>query len=629
MAQIKPTNTKKKMSGPALAALIVTIAILFGLVVSLLAGTGLFVRIRKGASSENFKVNGSMMSYYANSYYQNWYSNYYYYIMFGMISFDSSKPLSEQLTTDGKTTYYDYFVNGTKTTVSTYLKYCEEAMVDPEVNYDELEADAEAYAKESIDSLREAAKTNSMSLKSYIRQYFGQYISVSDLKKALVIEKIASDYYEIVHDRKFDAVDEAREDKYFADNLDEFVYAEYIIYTLSSTVTAEKIDETKYPGGKDSQEYKDAVAAAEAAAKEANEKAKIDAKEKLDKLATATTLEEFKTMFLEFNYDTAFKSTYDTAVKNFASGDKPSDEELEAYKSELKDKVIAAVVEGLDDLPAEEEGEEESEDASEEGTEAVKKSKWELAKATFPKSLITALEKVITDNSKSISYTLESDLGKFFFAGVKDQYGIDYAEGEEKGTSAPLYDHFFDETEYTSDSDKNIGKYSMSLYFVTEPAHRDDYSLRDVGHILFKVDSSDKTGAYYKTSADAKAAAEKLYEEIKAELVDGKITKEKFEEFGKVTHDSNVFYEDVAKEQMVDEFEDWLFSEERKEVGEIGLIESEYGWHIMYYGGETDEPAWRPTAHEGATNEEMDSWFEALPYEVTINDKIFEKVFNK
>ena len=133
MAQIKPTNTKKKMSGPALAALIVTIAILFGLVVSLLAGTGLFVRIRKGASSEHFTVNGSMMSYYANSYYQNWYSQYYYYIMFGMIKFDPNAPLSEQLTTDGKTTYYDYFVNGTKNTVTTYLKYCEEAMVDPEV----------------------------------------------------------------------------------------------------------------------------------------------------------------------------------------------------------------------------------------------------------------------------------------------------------------------------------------------------------------------------------------------------------------------------------------------------------------------------------------------------------------
>ena len=621
MAQIKPTNTKKKMSGPAIAALIVTIAILFGLVVSLLAGTGLFVRIRKGASSEHFKVNGSMMSYYANSYYQNWYSQYYYYIMFGMIKFDPNAPLSEQLTSDGKTNYYDYFVNGTKNTVTTYLKYCEEAMVDPEVNYKELEKEAEDYAKESIDALRDAAKQNSMSLKSYIRQYFGQYINVNDLKKALVIEHIASDYYETVHGRKFDAVDEAREDKYFGEHLDEFISAEYIVYTLSSTVTAEKVDETKYEGGKNSQEYKDAVAAAEAKAKEANEKAKIDAKEKLDKLATAKTLEEFKTMFLEFNYDSAFKSTYDTAVKNFASSDKPSTEELEAYKAELKDKVIAAVVEGKDDLDKEESTPETT------AEETTTKTKWEKAQETFAKSLITALKKVITDNTKSTAYTLSSDLGKFLFAGVKDQYGLEYKEGEEKGTNAPLYDHFYDETEYTADADKNIGKYSMSLYFVTEAAHRDEYSLRDVGHILFKVDASDTTGTYYKTELAAKTAADKLYEEIKAQLVDGKITKEKFEEFGKNTHDSNVFYEDVAKGDMVAEFEDWLYAAETE--GEIGLVKTSYGWHIMYYGGETGEPAWRPTAHEGATNEEMDNWFEALTHKVTINDSIFEKVFNK
>ncbi len=621
MAQIKPTNTKKKMSGPALAALIVTIAILFGLVVSLLAGTGLFVRIRKGASSENFKVNGSMMSYYANSYYQNWYSQYYYYIMFGMIKFDPNASLSSQLTSDGKTNYYDYFVNGTKSTVSTYLKYCEEAMVDPEVKYSELEAEAEKYAKESIESLREAAKKSSMGLKAYIRQYFGQYISVRDLKKALVIEKIASDYYEIVHDRKFDAVDEAREDEYFKNNLSTFISAEYLVFTLSSTVTAEKIDEKAYEGGKESQAYKDAVAAAEEAAKKANDLAKIADKEKLDKLATAKTLDEFKKMFLEFNYDAAFQSTYDTAVKNFASGDKPSSEALEAYKSELKDKVIAAVVAGKDDLDKEESTPETTAD------ETATKTKWEKAQATFPKSLITALKKVITDNTKTISYAVDTDLGKFLFGGVKAQYEIKDKDGKiEEGENAELYENFFEDKAYTADADKNIGKYSMSLYFVTETAHRDEYILRDVGHILFKVDEKGTNGEY-KTEAAAKEAAEKLYEEIKAQLVDGKISKEKFEEFAKNTHDSNVFYEDVAKGQMVAEFEDWLYA--AKTEGEIGLVKTQYGWHIMYYGGETGEPAWRPTAHEGATNEEMDTWFEALTHEVTINDSIFEKVFNK
>ena len=77
---------------------------------------------------------------------------------------------------------------------------------------------------------------------------------------------------------------------------------------------------------------------------------------------------------------------------------------------------------------------------------------------------------------------------------------------------------------------------------------------------------------------------------------------------------------------MVEEFENWLFDEARVE-GEIGLVETTYGWHIMYFGGESKEVAWRLNAHEGATDADLETWFEELPYEVTINNAIFDKIF--
>ena len=77
MAQVKPIK-KQKMSKPALIAMIVSIVLLFAFAVALLAGSGFFFRIKKGASSDNFDVNASMMEYFANSYYQNWYSQNYY-----------------------------------------------------------------------------------------------------------------------------------------------------------------------------------------------------------------------------------------------------------------------------------------------------------------------------------------------------------------------------------------------------------------------------------------------------------------------------------------------------------------------------------------------------------------------
>lgn len=623
MAQVKPTN-KKKMSKPALAATIVSIVILLGLVVSLLAGSGLFIRIQNGASSENFDINASMMSYYTNSYYQNWYQQNYYYILLGYLKFDPQASLKEQYTDTNKTqTWYDYFVEGAKTTATTYLKYCEAAKADKDVNFEEMKAEAEQYAKDSIKSIKESAKKNNLDTKTYIRQYFGEYVNQNDLKKALILEHIAADYYEVIHDRIFDGITEEREDKYFGDNLANFISAEYLTFTLSSTVTAEKVDEKEFDGGKNSQEYKDAVAAAEAKAKAQNELNKINDKEFLDKLATAKTADEFKTMLLEYKFSDVFDSTYETAVKNFATPDKPSADDLKAYKDELTammQKFIDAVLNEKEDIEKDTDNAEPADETTE--------TKWEKAKKTFTKTLVTNLKAVITSATKTSSYTLESDLGKFLFAGVKAQYNLEYKEGEEKGENASLNETHFEDKTFTADADKNIGKYSMSIYFVTETAHRDEAHLRNVGHILFKVDTTTATdpAVSYKTKAEAKEAAEKLYEEIKKQLVDGKITKEKFEEFGKNTHDGEVFYDDVNKGDMVEPFEEWLFDEARVE-GEIGLVETTYGWHIMYFGGESDEIAWRFAAHEGSTNEDLETWYEELPYEVDINNSIFDKIF--
>lgn len=164
------------------------------------------------ASSDNFEISYSMMEYFANSYYQNWYSNNYYYILLGYVNFNPNDPLDEQYIDSSKTfTYYDYFVDGTKTTVETYLKYCEAAKADATVDFTQLENDANAYAEESIAQLREAAEEYSdasyqdggtkVSFTDYIKTNFGESVTVDALKQALVIEHIASSYYEIVHQR--------------------------------------------------------------------------------------------------------------------------------------------------------------------------------------------------------------------------------------------------------------------------------------------------------------------------------------------------------------------------------------------------------------------------------------------
>ena len=243
MAQVKPVN-KKKMSGPSIAALIVTIAILIGLVVSLLAGSGLFVRVQKGASSENYEINGSMMSYYVNSFYQSWYSNYYYYILLGYISFNPNLPFDQQYTDSNKTqTYYDYFKEGATVNVTKILKYCEAARVDSEINFAELEQEAKTYAADTIKSLKATAKANGYDFNTFVRQNFGQYVSENDLKNAIVLEYIANDYSNTLYDRIYDAMTDERKEQFFKDNLATYISADYLTFSLSQTVTPEKVDE--------------------------------------------------------------------------------------------------------------------------------------------------------------------------------------------------------------------------------------------------------------------------------------------------------------------------------------------------------------------------------------------------
>ncbi len=617
MAQVKPVN-KKKMSGPSLAALLVCAAILLGLVVSLVLSSGITVRAQEGASSENFEVNGSMMSYFTNSYYQNWYSQYYYYILLGYVQFDPSMPFDEQYTdTTKKETYYDFFKKGAIDNVTKILKYCEAAKADPEVNFTELEKEAADYATTTIKSLKEAARQNNMDFPTFIRQNFSEYVNENDLYRAIVLEYIANDYSATMYDRIYDAMTDERKEKYFSENLSSFVSAEYLYFALSETVTAEKIDEKKYEGGKDSEEYKAAVAAAEEKAKKQNELNKALDREFIEKLAKATSAEEFKRILLDRVYSENFDAAYEAAVKSFAKDDKPSEDVLKALKEEIKQKVIDAVIAGKANIY---EG-----DAAQAPANATK---WEKAAKELPKAIITKLNGAITNATKSGTYTLDTEVGKFLFGGVKAQYGIAYAEGETEGTNAKVGEYFIEDKTMT-EAEQKTGDYQLAVYYVTESAHRDETMLRNVGHILFKVeekhdDTHTHEDTYFKTFDEAKAAAEKILAEINATAKDGKVEREVFETFGEEhTHDSNVFYEHVNKGDMVEEFEKWLF--DATVVGSTGLVKTEYGWHIMLYDGE-DDYAWRENAHSAATNADITTWYEALTHKVTVNENIFKTI---
>ena len=143
----------------------------------------------------------------------------------------------------------------------------------------------------------------------------------------------------------------------------------------------------------------------------------------------------------------------------------------------------------------------------------------------------------------------------------------------------------------------------------------------DVRHILVTTDSIVNTDGSTPTDEQVKAKAEEIY----AEWNNG--TEEEFAALArKYSQDANAalggIYEAVTEGYMVDTYNDWIFDESRKS-GDSGLVETNYGWHVMYFIGD-NQPIWYVNAENtlvtGAFNEWRTALVDAIG-EATINEK--------
>ena len=72
---------------------------------------------------------------------------------------------------------------------------------------------------------------------------------------------------------------------------------------------------------------------------------------------------------------------------------------------------------------------------------------------------------------------------------------------------------------------------------------------------------------------------------------------------------------------MVEAFNDWCFDPARS-AGDTGVVETEYGYHVMYFVGE-DIPAWQVAVTSTLANEDYAAWQEDLTAESDISTSGF------
>ena len=145
----------------------------------------------------------------------------------------------------------------------------------------------------------------------------------------------------------------------------------------------------------------------------------------------------------------------------------------------------------------------------------------------------------------------------------------------------------------TTDAD---GKETINGYYVVrfDSVNDNTFPLKNVRHILvsFEGGTSDDSGNIT-YSEEEKAAAKTAAEELLNQWKSGEATEDSFaalatEKSSDTGSTANGgLYEDIYPNQMVASFNDWCFAEGRK-AGDTGIVETEYGYHVMYFVGDSD-----------------------------------------
>lgn len=127
---------------------------------------------------------------------------------------------------------------------------------------------------------------------------------------------------------------------------------------------------------------------------------------------------------------------------------------------------------------------------------------------------------------------------------------------------------------------------------------KDDTPMVNVRHILISPEQTTGEDGAPVITDEAWAAAEKQANDLYEQWKSGEATEESFAALaGEHTQDpgsmaTGGLYENVYPGQMVPEFNDWCFAEGRK-TGDSGIVKTSYGFHIMFYVSQADQPFWK------------------------------------
>ncbi len=263
-----------------------------------------------------------------------------------------------------------------------------------------------------------------------------------------------------------------------------------------------------------------------------------------------------------------------------------------------------------------------------------------------------------TDEEKAEALEAAKEAAQAILDGYKDGGDLEKLAGDNGGTyygseetrysSGTTGDWLFDEARKEGDAavlgaDEESPSYLYVAVFHSRS--RVEYPNYDVRHILITADTlkaaesedtgsedtgSEDTGSEDTGSEDTGGDTSGEDEEVPDEDIKAKAqeildswdgTEDGFAELAKEwSEDGNAedggIYEDVYWGQMVSEFQDWCYADGRK-AGDTGIVQTSYGFHIMYFVGYSDEVYWHYACNNALVSEAYSEWADEMVEGVT------------
>ncbi len=185
----------------------------------------------------------------------------------------------------------------------------------------------------------------------------------------------------------------------------------------------------------------------------------------------------------------------------------------------------------------------------------------------------------------------------------------------------------------SKDEDGKEIKETAGYYVVLFQGRNDNLrKLANVRHLLVQFEGGTTGTDGNKTyTAKEKAAAKTEAERLLKVWKEGKATEDTFIAMVKAYSDDGSaseggLFEDIHKNSgYVSEFENWCIDEKRK-AGDVEIVETEFGYHIMYYVGDGDLTYRDYMITEDLRAADLEKWYDGICDAATITKKDTKRI---